>query len=76
MSVTAHKFGGPTGVGALMLRRDTACVPLLHGGGQERDVRSGTADVAGVVAMADGRRHRRRIAWTPPPRGCAGCASG
>jgi cysteine desulfurase len=52
MSVTAHKFGGPTGVGALLLRRDTACVPLLHGGGQERDVRSGTPDVAGAVAMA------------------------
>ncbi|MCI4676617.1 cysteine desulfurase family protein [Candidatus Mycolicibacterium alkanivorans] len=52
MSVTAHKFGGPTGVGALLLRRDTACTPLLHGGGQEREVRSGTADVAGVVAMA------------------------
>ncbi|CAN5432767.1 cysteine desulfurase family protein [soil metagenome] len=52
MSVAAHKFGGPTGVGALLLRRDTACVPLTHGGGQERDVRSGTPDVAGVVAMA------------------------
>lgn len=51
MSVTAHKFGGPTGVGALLLRRDTACVPLLHGGGQERDVRSGTPHVAGAVAM-------------------------
>jgi cysteine desulfurase len=52
MSITAHKFGGPTGVGALLLRRDTACVPLLHGGGPERDVRSGTVDVAGAVAMA------------------------
>ena len=52
MSLTAHKFGGPTGVGALLLRRDTACLPLLHGGGQERDVRSGTLDVAGAVAMA------------------------
>jgi cysteine desulfurase len=52
MSVAAHKFGGPTGVGALLLRRDTACAPLLHGGGQERDVRSGTPDVAGAVAMA------------------------
>jgi len=52
MSITAHKFGGPTGVGALLLRRDVACVPLLHGGGQERDVRSGTLDVAGAVAMA------------------------
>ncbi len=52
MSVAAHKFGGPTGVGALVLRRDAACTPLTHGGGQERDVRSGTPDVAGVVAMA------------------------
>ncbi|MET0699356.1 MAG: cysteine desulfurase family protein [Mycobacterium sp.] len=52
MSVAAHKFGGPTGAGALLLRRDTACVPLTHGGGQERDVRSGTPDVAGAVAMA------------------------
>jgi cysteine desulfurase len=52
MSIAAHKFGGPTGVGALLLRRDTACVPLLHGGGHERDVRSGTPDVAGAVGMA------------------------
>jgi cysteine desulfurase len=56
MSVAAHKFGGPAGVGALLLRRDTACVPQLHGGGQERDVRSGTQDVAGVVGMAAAAR--------------------
>ena len=56
MSIAAHKFGGPTGAGALLLRRDTACVPLLHGGGQERDVRSGTPDVAGAVAMAAAAR--------------------
>lgn len=56
MSVAAHKFGGPTGVGALLLRRDIACVPLAHGGGQERDVRSGTLDVAGAVAMATAAR--------------------
>ena len=56
MSITAHKFGGPTGVGALLLRRDTACVPLLHGGGQERDVRSGTPDVPGAIAMAAAAR--------------------
>ncbi len=56
MSVAAHKFGGPAGVGALVLRRETACVPLQHGGGQERDVRSGTPDVAGVVAMATAAR--------------------
>lgn len=56
ISITGHKFGGPTGVGALLLRRDTACVPLLHGGGQERDVRSGTADVPGAIAMATAAR--------------------
>jgi cysteine desulfurase len=52
MSVAAHKFGGPPGVGALLLRRDVDCVPLTHGGGQERDIRSGTPDVAGAVGMA------------------------
>ncbi|OBH09782.1 cysteine desulfurase family protein, partial [Mycobacterium sp. E3247] len=56
MSVAAHKFGGPPGVGALLVRRDVACVPLAHGGGQERDIRSGTADVAGAVGMAAAAR--------------------
>src|ERR1700758_4201792 len=56
MSVAAHKFGGPTAVGALLLRRDVACVPLSHGGGQERDIRSGTPDVAGAVGMAAAAR--------------------
>jgi cysteine desulfurase len=56
MSVTAHKFGGPPAVGALLLRRDVGCVPLAHGGGQERDIRSGTADVAGAVGMAAAAR--------------------
>ncbi|HEY2224529.1 cysteine desulfurase family protein [Actinomycetospora sp.] len=52
LSLTGHKLGGPVGVGALLLRRDASCMPLLHGGGQERDVRSGTLDVAGTVALA------------------------
>jgi cysteine desulfurase len=52
LTVTGHKLGGPTGVGALLLGREVACVPLLHGGGQERDVRSGTLDVAGITAFA------------------------
>lgn len=52
MSVAAHKFGGPLGVGALLLRRDVACVPLLHGGGHERDVRSGTQNVPCAAGMA------------------------
>jgi cysteine desulfurase len=52
LTMTGHKLGGPVGAGALVLRRDVACVPLLHGGGQERDVRSGTLDVAGSVGLA------------------------
>ena len=52
LTVTGHKVGGPVGVGALLLGRDVACTPLLHGGGQERDVRSGTLDTPGVVAFA------------------------
>jgi cysteine desulfurase len=52
LTVTGHKFGGPLGAGALLLGRDVACMPLLHGGGQERDVRSGTVDVPGVAGLA------------------------
>ncbi|MCW2527050.1 MAG: pyridoxal-phosphate-dependent aminotransferase [Pseudonocardiales bacterium] len=52
LSLTGHKFGGPYGVGALLLRRDVTCVPLLHGGGQERDVRSGTLDTPGIIGLA------------------------
>jgi cysteine desulfurase len=52
LTVTGHKLGGPIGVGALLLARDAPCTPVLHGGGQERDVRSGTLDVPGIVAFA------------------------
>jgi cysteine desulfurase len=52
LTVSAHKLGGPQGVGALLMRRDLEAVPLLHGGGQERDVRSGTLNVAGIVGFA------------------------
>jgi len=52
LTVTGHKFGGPLGAGALLLGRDVACTPLQHGGGQERDVRSGTVDVPGVAGLA------------------------
>jgi cysteine desulfurase len=52
LTLTGHKLGGPVGVGALLLGRDVDCTPLLHGGGQERDVRSGTLDVPGIVAFA------------------------
>ena len=49
---SAHKLGGPRGTGALFVRRGTALQPLLHGGGQERGLRSGTEDVAGAVGFA------------------------
>jgi cysteine desulfurase len=52
LTVTGHKLGGPVGVGALILGRDVECAPLLHGGGQERDVRSGTLDVPAIAAFA------------------------
>jgi cysteine desulfurase len=52
VSVSAHKFGGPQGVGALVVRKGIKLAPLVHGGGQERERRSGTQNVAGIVAMA------------------------
>lgn len=52
MTITAHKIGGPVGIGALLLDRAATPTPILHGGGQERSVRSGTLDVAGAVAFA------------------------
>jgi cysteine desulfurase len=52
LTVTSHKLGGPVGVGALLLRRGTDPVPVLHGGGQERDVRSGTLDAPAIRAFA------------------------
>jgi cysteine desulfurase len=52
ISVSAHKFGGPQGTGVLAVRGDVALSPLIHGGGQERDRRSGTHNVAAIVGMA------------------------
>ncbi|RJQ71900.1 cysteine desulfurase [Pseudonocardiaceae bacterium YIM PH 21723] len=56
LTLSAHKIGGPYGAGILLLGRDVPCVPLLHGGGQERDVRSGTLDVPSVIGMATALR--------------------
>jgi cysteine desulfurase len=52
LTITAHKIGGPVGIGALLLARGTDAVPVLHGGGQERDVRSGTLDAPAIRAFA------------------------
>ena len=52
MSVSGHKLGGPVGVGALFLGRAVKLTPVQHGGGQERDVRSGTLDTPAIAAFA------------------------
>jgi cysteine desulfurase len=52
LTLTGHKLGGPYGVGALVVRRELDVTPLGHGGGQERDVRSGTLDTPGIAAFA------------------------
>jgi cysteine desulfurase len=52
MSLSAHKFGGPKGVGVLTVRDGVSLTPLMLGGGQERERRSGTHNVAGIVALA------------------------
>ena len=52
MSITAHKIAGPVGVGALILSRAAKVTSLIHGGGQERSVRSGTMNAAGAKAFA------------------------
>ncbi|MEU6876234.1 cysteine desulfurase family protein [Streptomyces sp. NPDC046751] len=52
MTVSGHKIGGPFGIGALLLGREYTPVPVLHGGGQERHVRSGTLDVPAIASFA------------------------
>ena len=52
LTITGHKIGGPVGAGALLLARGQDPVPVLHGGGQERDVRSGTLDTAAIAGFA------------------------
>ena len=52
MTISGHKVGGPLGIGALILRRAIEIPALLHGGGQERDIRSGTLNAPSIVALA------------------------
>jgi cysteine desulfurase len=59
-SFAAHKLGGPHGAGVLLLGRQVPCVPLLHGGGHERDLRSGSSDVPGAVGLATALRQTVR----------------
>jgi cysteine desulfurase len=57
LAVSAHKLGGPMGVGALIARRTAPLAALTHGGGQERQVRSGTADVPAIAGFAAALGH-------------------
>ncbi|ABL82946.1 MULTISPECIES: cysteine desulfurase family protein [unclassified Nocardioides] len=52
LTLTGHKLGGPYGVGALVVRREVPVRPLVHGGGQERDIRSGTLDTPAIAGFA------------------------
>jgi cysteine desulfurase len=52
MTVSGHKLGGPVGSGALLVRRDADLVPVQHGGGQEREIRSGTLDAPSIAGFA------------------------
>ncbi|MFG3440230.1 cysteine desulfurase family protein [Nonomuraea sp. NPDC047897] len=69
LALTGHKIGGPMGVGALLLARGVTPVSVLHGGGQERDVRSGTLDAPAIagfaaavrVAVKEQREQHRRL---------------
>ncbi|WP_030808288.1 cysteine desulfurase family protein [Streptomyces sp. NRRL F-2799] len=64
MTVSGHKIGGPYGIGALLLGREYTPVPVLHGGGQERHVRSGTLDVPAIASFAvAGRLAAERQEW-------------
>ncbi|HUK72844.1 MAG TPA: cysteine desulfurase family protein [Streptosporangiaceae bacterium] len=71
LTVTGHKIGGPIGAGALLLARGADPVPVLHGGGQERDVRSGTLDTPAIAAFATavqlavegGADYAKNVAW-------------
>lgn len=57
LTMTGHKIGGPVGTGVLVLRRGLACEALLHGGGQEQGLRSGTLNVPGIAALATAAAH-------------------
>ena len=51
LTISGHKIGGPLGIGALIVKKDLKLTPVLHGGGQERDIRSGTLDTPAIRAL-------------------------
>jgi len=61
LTFTGHKVGGPFGVGALLVRRELSVSALVHGGGQERDIRSGTLDVPAIAGFAAAIEHSVKV---------------
>ena len=61
LTFTGHKVGGPYGVGALLVRRELSVSALVHGGGQERDIRSGTLDVPAIAGFAAAIEHTVKV---------------
>jgi len=61
LTFTGHKVGGPYGVGALLVRRELTVSALVHGGGQERDIRSGTLDVPAIAGFAAAIEHSVKV---------------
>ena len=57
MAISGHKIGGPMGIGALIATRAAQLTPVLHGGGQERSVRSGTIDAPAIAGFAEAAAH-------------------
>jgi cysteine desulfurase len=68
LSLSAHKFYGPKGVGALYVREDVEIEPLLHGGGQERGLRSSTENLAGIVGLGVAAKLAQEKMNTSQPR--------
>ncbi|GAA6394692.1 cysteine desulfurase NifS [Muriventricola aceti] len=68
LSLSGHKFHGPRGVGVLYIKSRTPILPLIHGGGQERNRRSGTENVAGAVGLAAALKERCAVLEEEIPR--------
>ena len=70
--ISAHKLGGPKGVGALVVRGDAPIEPLLRGSAHERGLRGGTENLPGIVGDGTSRPNSRRAISPPSARGCMG----